>query len=220
MPQPAAEIVDRDPVHQQMAGPSAAGSARWLRPVGLSWGLFGVLSCDQDTSFETLSYREPRLSGLRGGPSYGGRGGVRQKCPICRIPQRSQTDWRLLQSTPASMGPRPFRRGNIPIMTDSGRYHAWLQWGLALSGGEPQRHQLGRRRVERASMGPRPFRRGNSLHTSHHLKYRGLLVRFTQHRSPSRSSPCLHIITRPKSASKNASAASYTVPPPDLPHLV
>ena len=57
-------------------------------------------------------------------------------------------------------------------------------------------------------MGPRPFRRGNSLHTSHHLKYRGLLVRFTQHRSPSRSSPCLHIITRPKSASKNASAAS------------
>ena len=163
---------------------------------------------------------EERFTSLRGGLRYRACRGMGHFAPDCRIPQRSQTDWRLLQSTPASMGPRPFRRGNIPIMTDSGRYHAWLQWGLALSGGETQRHQLGRRRVERASMGPRPFRRGNSLHTSHHLKYRGLLVRFTQHRSPSRSSPCLHIITRPKSASKNASAASYTVPPPDLSHLV
>jgi hypothetical protein len=63
--------------------------------------------------------------------------------------------------TNASMGPRPFRRGNLLYAEDKGKNEKSLQWGHVRSDVETLPAKLTRSKQNLASMGPRPFRRGN-----------------------------------------------------------
>ena len=64
----------------------------------------------------------------------------------------------------ASMGPRPFSRGNVRDSPRASNALPALQWGRDLSVAETQAgDRRGPRRPARASMGPRPFSRGNSV---------------------------------------------------------
>ena len=61
---------------------------------------------------------------------------------------------------PASMGPRPFGRGDVPVVAEN-LSSALLQWGHAHSGVETEPRLRCCCTHERASMGPRPFGRGD-----------------------------------------------------------
>ena len=61
----------------------------------------------------------------------------------------------------ASMGPRPFSRGNIHDVCILGPESYSLQWGHGLSAVEMALNDNIQRLMVLASMGPRPFSRGN-----------------------------------------------------------
>ena len=63
----------------------------------------------------------------------------------------------------ASMGPRPFSRGNESAATSDSTTAARLQWGHGLSAVEIGAVAAGVVSARLASMGPRPFSRGNGV---------------------------------------------------------
>ena len=69
---------------------------------------------------------------------------------------------RSAASRSASMGPRPFGRGNLDAPGPKHR-RGTLQWGRDRSVAETRQNALARCALRQASMGPRPFGRGNSL---------------------------------------------------------
>ena len=74
---------------------------------------------------------------------------------------RAGASWHRLSARQASMGPRPFSRGNWHRRKSLRRMSVELQWGRDLSVAETSHSPRGRSPEGPASMGPRPFSRGN-----------------------------------------------------------